>query len=421
MTAIMEFYQQQAQKNRSSIHWLAQMQEEAILAFGQTGFPTRQNEDWKYTSVEALQQQVFNAPATQDISPAYLQELPDQHQVVIHNGLIYGVEALKKHLPKGVLVLPLAQAMKQHADLVQAYLGKIVQQEHAFHFLNTAMMGLGLFIYIPPHTRLDELLVLRHFQDKDNQAVYLRHLIVADEGCQASVLEEYSGSPEALYLTNTITELHLGKKASLCHYKLQRESKAAYHLGQLSVCQTADSQFASHVISLGSKLLRSDLVIALEEPQAQCLMNGIYAPGEGQHMDHHTRVDHLVPDCQSNQDYKGILCGKSRAVFNGKVVVAKNAQHTDAAQQNKNLLLSKNAEVNTKPQLEIYADDVVCSHGATVGQLDEEALFYLATRGIDKAEATQYLIRAFAKDNVRLIAHDKLAEWVFDLISQQVG
>uniref|UniRef100_UPI00260D9DA4 Fe-S cluster assembly protein SufD n=1 Tax=uncultured Legionella sp. TaxID=210934 RepID=UPI00260D9DA4 len=199
------------------------------------------------------------------------------------------------------------------------------------------------------------------------------------------------------------------------------ESKSAYHLGHIAVKQEESSQFASHSLSLGGKLVRSDLSLYLQEERAHCLMNGIYAPAEGQHVDHHTTVHHLVPECSSEQDYKGILTGHSRAVFNGKVIVAKDAQHTDAKQQNKNLLLSANAEIDTKPQLEIFADDVVCSHGATVGQLDEEALFYLATRGIGRLDASRYLIHAFAQNNLRLIPHRDLADWMGQLLTQQLG
>jgi Fe-S cluster assembly protein SufD len=158
--------------------------------------------------------------------------------------------------------------------------------------------------------------------------------------------------------------------------------------------------------------VRSDIAISLDEPLAQCLMNGIYQPSDQQHMDHHTVVRHVAPDCSSEQDYKGILNGHARAVFNGRVVVVKNAQHTEAKQQNKNLLLSANTEVNTKPQLEIFADDVVCTHGATVGQLDEDALFYLATRGINREEASRYLVQAFTAENLRMLGHKELAEWI---------
>ena len=201
------------------------------------------------------------------------------------------------------------------------------------------------------------------------------------------------------------------------HYKIQRESKLAYHMGHLAVNQAMDSQLDSHLFSLGGKCVRSDITIGLSEPGAQCLMNGVYVPNDLQHMDHHTLVTHEAPNCRSEQDYKGILNGHSRAVFNGRVVVAKGAQHTQAKQQNKNLLLSIDTEIDTKPQLEIFADDVVCTHGATVGQLDEEAIFYLATRGIGRADATRYLVKAFTVDNLRILANVELATWVGTLLN----
>lgn len=225
---------------------------------------------------------------------------------------------------------------------------------------------------------------------------------------------------DSCYMTNGITELFIGSKAQVGHYKIQRESKQAFHFSHLAVQQSAASQLASQVVSLGGQLVRSDLSIALQEEQAQCFMNGIYMPTQGQHIDHHTTVNHLVPNCSSEQDYKGVLQGKARAVFNGKVIVAKNAQHTVAKQQNKNILLSARAEINTKPQLEIFADDVICSHGATVGQLDEEALFYLATRGIDRLEATRYLIHAFTQANLRAIPEQRFATWIDQLLTQQL-
>ena len=422
MNAILDFYKQQAHGALSSIPWLARMQSEALAEFSRSGFPTRHDEEWKYTSVDTLVQQNFsrftkviktNEPV--DAKP------PLKIQIHINNGSISGIEELAGFLPKGVLVLPLSVALVEHPQLIKPYLGTIVHAEHGFHSLNTAMIQLGVFIYIPAGVRIEETLSLMHFQDQANQAVYLRHLIVAEAGSEATLVEDYRGAADCSYLTNTVTEVFLGRSAKLTHYKIQRESKAAYHLGHVAVKQSAYSDFASHSLSLGGKLVRSDISIYLQEEHAQCLMNGIYAPAEGQHVDHHTTVHHLVPDCKSSQDYKGILTGRSRAVFNGKVLVAKDAQHTDAKQQNKNLLLSANAEIDTKPQLEIFADDVLCSHGATVGQLDEDALFYFATRGIDRLEASGFLIHAFAEDNLRLIPNRQLAEWMGSLITQQVG
>ena len=240
-----------------------------------------------------------------------------------------------------------------------------------------------------------------------------------EENSALNLVEEYKGD-KICYLTTSITEIILKAHAFVTHYKIQNESKEAYHLGHVAVAQYRSSHFINHVLSTGAKLSRGDLSIYLQEEKAKCFMNGIYAPAEGQHIDHHTDVHHLVPSCISEQDYKGVLKKRARAVFNGKIIVAPGAQHTIAKQNNKNLLLSASSEVDTKPQLEIFADDVVCTHGATVGQLDEEALFYLATRGIDRGQAIQYLTGAFAKDNLHYIAHQPLAEWMRTLLVQQL-
>ncbi len=422
MNEILEFYQEQAQKGISTTPWLAQLQSKASADLNRYGFPTRHNEEWKYTNVDALLKQSFASSFGGKSTAIPLpSDLPVKHSLLMHNGHLSGEQELIKHLPQGVLLLPLSTALEQHSDLIKPYLATILQQEHGFHFLNTAMIRCGLFVYIPKGMRIEEPIALTQVQDQENQAIHLRHLIIAEAQSQATFIEEYCGEEGSCYLTNTVTEVYLGAGAQLTHYKIQRESKAAYHLGHIAVQQSAQSQFSSHSLSLGGKLVRSDISMYLQEEYARCLMNGIYAPAEGQHVDHHTTVNHLVPNCFSEQDYKGILTGHSRAVFNGKVIVAKDAQHTDAKQQNKNLLLSAHAEIDTKPQLEIFADDVLCSHGATVGQLDEDALFYLATRGIGRAEASQFLIHAFAQHNLQLIPHRNFADWMGKLLTQQLG
>jgi Fe-S cluster assembly protein SufD len=421
MSEFLAFYQQQAQKKVSSQPWLAQLQSQALNTLERDGFPTRHNEEWKYTSVDSLLKQLFSSSEYSSINRPYASDLPLENTRTIHNGCVLEEKHLLAMLPKGVLLMPLSVALVEHTELVKPYLGHILQQEHGFHALNTALIHSGIVLYIPRDVRIETPIVLDHFQDQSLNAVHLRHLIIADQGSEATVIEDYRGIEDCSYFTNTISEIFVGAHAHLTHYKIQRESKKAFHLGHTAVKQATSSHFASHSLNLGATLARSDINILLEAEQAHCLMNGIYAPTEGQHVDHHTTVHHLVPHCSSEQDYKGILKGRSKAVFNGKVLVAKDAQHTDAQQQNKNLLLSANAEINTKPQLEIFADDVVCSHGATVGQLDEDALFYLASRGIDKLEASQYLIHAFAEDNLRLIPHRELANWMSHLLTQQLG
>ena len=409
MSELLTFYQKEVKATFSTIPWLLDMQKNALADFTRMGFPTRHLEDWKYTVVDSFLQQPFSSEKS-TVATAHPTSVPVGHPICITNGNVTGVEALT--LPKGVIVQPLVQAILEHADKIRPYLNHIVQQEHGFQALNMAMLNGGLFIYLPKDACLTTPLLLSHWQDKANQASHVRHVIVLEEGSSASVIEDFQGDAKTCYFTNTITEVHLAARAKLTHYKMQRESKLAYHMGHIAVQQAHGSQFDSHSFSLGGKLVRSDITIELKEPKAQCLMNGIYAPNDGQHIDHHTIVRHQAPNCKSEQDYKGILNGHSRAVFNGRVIVAKDAQHTEAKQQNKNLLLSTNTEIDTKPQLEIFADDVVCTHGATVGHLDDEALFYLATRGIGQAEATRYLVQAFTIENLRMLANAEIAEWL---------
>ena len=427
MSELLDFYQQQAVAGSSSIsstpHWIAQLQEKALAEFLRLGFPSKHHENWKYTTIDSFLQKRFvsQQPGNQNTIKTELENNPPvQHKIAFINGVVVGADELAAKLPAGVIVQPLAQAWLSHADKMTPYLGQILQTEHGFHALNMAMLQGGLFIYLPAGVSIDEPLLIAHWQDKASQAIHLRHIIVAEAGSCVSVIEDYNGDDAASYFTNTVTEIYAAARAKVTHYKIQRESKQAYHIGHLSVKQETGSQVDSHSFSIGGKLVRSDITINLHEPHAQCLMNGLYAPAEGQHIDHHTLVTHEVPDCLSEQDYKGILTGKSRAVFNGRVVVAKDAQHTVAKQQNKNLLLSANAEIDTKPQLEIFADDVICTHGATVGQLDEDALFYLAARGIEQAEASQFLIQAFAAENLRTIPNTELAGWLETLLNQQL-
>ena len=430
MSELVEFYQQQASARFSNIPWLAHMQKNALADLTRLGFPTRHHEDWKYTTVDFFLQQQFSSELNKSglVDPPHAatkasKSIPVSPSISIAlvNGNVVNSAELKESLPPGVVVQSLAQALVEHAEKIKPYLSCILEQQHGFHVLNTAMLHSGLFIYLPAGACLTAPLILSHWQDKANHAAYIRHLVIAETGSSASIIEDYQGDASTCYFTNTVTEVYVAAHAKVTHYKMQRESKLAYHIGHLAVKQAAGSQFDSHAFNFGGKLVRSDITIGLDEPDAQCLMNGIYAPTDGQHIDHHTLVTHAAPSCRSEQDYKGILSGHSRAVFNGRVIVAKDAQHTQAKQQNKNLLLSTNTEIDTKPQLEIFANDVVCTHGATVGQLDEEALFYLATRGIGRADANRYLVQAFAVENLRILANTELADWVSTLLNQQLG
>ena len=418
------FCKQQANNVQSTIPWLRALQQQGIAALQRLGFPKRQDEDWRYTAVDGLLQHAFE-PQQPLIAANVSVDHPNHsvpwgQAITVMNGVIEGVETLQALLPAGVIVETLHNACQRYPEKVQAYLEQGLHTRHGFHAQNTAMLGLGLFIYIPEKVKLIDPIVCVHRQTQAGQSSYLRHVIVADAGSELTFIEDYQGDAKTSYYTNTITEVFAKPQAAITHYKIQRESHLAYHVGHLAIEQAAESHVKSHVLSLGARLSRSDICCYLRAPHAYCQLNGIYAPCDQQHMDHHTWIYHQAQACESAQDYKGILSGKSRAVFNGQVHVEQSGQKTVAKQQNKNLLLSKQAEIDTKPQLDIAADDVICTHGATVGQLDAEALFYFATRGIDEQQATQYLIQAFAADNLRAVNHEGLATWMGGLLAQQL-
>jgi Fe-S cluster assembly protein SufD len=379
------------------------------------GFPKRSDEDWKYSSTDAFCQKRFSFSSSNNLVAPFSDNFPSMPTYLMSGEVLNPVQ-----LPEGVVILPWADALMQHAEKIGPFLGHILKDRHGFHAQNTSMLSQGFFIYLPEHTCLDVPVRLFAHQHAEG-ANYFRHLIVLEEGASIALVEDYSGDNNVAYYTNTVTEACLHARSSLKHYKILREGAQAYHVGQLAVQQDMHSSFQTHAFSLGGEWVRSDIDIQLKGEYASCMMNGIYMTQASQHLDHHTKVYHQVPHCTSEQDYKGLVTGASRVVFNGVVNVCEGALKTVAHQSNKNLLLSKQAEVDTKPQLEIYADDVVCTHGATVGQLDEEALFYLEARGIPVAEARAFLMRAFLNQNLQKIGHSALADWMEALLTECMG
>ena len=418
MSELVAFYEAQAKNAFSNIPWLLDIQQKALNDFMRLGFPNKHQEDWKYTSLTPFLKQSFAVDKSKSVVKLK-SNIPFAAGKTIHfcNGQLVEETLAAIPLPKGVLVNSLTEACVQHQDKLQPFLNTLFPARDGVHALNTAMLDQGLFIYVPADVHLDEPIVISHSHDQSHQASFIRHVVMLEPGSRATVIEDYQGDDRIEYHTNTMTNVHLSASAHFTHYKIQREGQLGYHLGHLSAVLANGSQLDSHSFSVGGQLVRSDTSIQLQEPNASCSMNGIYAPTAKQHMDHHTEVIHNAPDCHSEQDYKGILNGQSRAVFNGRVIVAKGAHHTRAEQQNKNLLLSVGTEVDTKPQLEIFADDVLCTHGATVGQLDEEALFYLATRGIGRADASRYLVQAFVAENLKAITNKELAAWMGTLFN----
>jgi Fe-S cluster assembly protein SufD len=387
--------------------WLRELRREAASRFAEVGFPTPRDEAWKYTDVTPIVQVGFK-PATRGVNgvdPARLEgfwfeNLPS-HRLVFVNGHYSEKLSTLDAWPKGVTVMSLAEALRDKAHRLEPYLGHYVPEKiHGFAALNAALFTDGAYIHLGRGTRLVKPIHLLYVSAgaADPLLSQPRNLVVAEEDSQAVLIENYVAVGEASYFTNALTEVVVGPHAMIEHYRLQEEGASAYHIGGMHAHLDRDGRFTAHGIDLGGRLVRNDLRSVLDAEGAECHLNGLYVLGGRQHVDNHTHIDHAKPRGTSREFYKGVLDGRSRAVFHGRVVVRPDAQHTDAQQVNNNLLLSRDAEADTKPQLEIYADDVKCAHGATVGQLDPDALFYLRSRAVDEAAARDLLTYAFARD-----------------------
>lgn len=390
----------------TGVAWIEAMRSDNARRFQELGLPTLRDEDWKYTSIKPITKRPFTAATGSDELPAAdlrafdIPEL-DAHRIVLVDGRHAPGLSRTDGLDDGVRLCGLAEAMNEDPSQVQPWLGRLTgDPEHGFRALNSAFLQDGVFIRVPDGCRIDKPIELCCVQRSESEEIVSqpRHLIVAGEGSRFTLIERYLSVHDSRYLTNAITEVFAAANAQVEHYKLQQESPRGYHVGSWLIEQQAGSRVTTHNVALGGAIARTDIRVRLEGAHAYCGLNGVYVLNGRQHVDNHTRVDHSVADTTSNEFYKGVLDDRSRAVFHGRVVVHPDAQRSDAHQQNKNLLLSGDAEVDTKPQLEIYADDVACSHGATVGQFSEDALFYLRTRGVDEQTARSLLTFAFADD-----------------------
>lgn len=362
--------------------------EEAAAAFAVKGLPTVKEEAWRFTNVSRLNEETFDATwqaAAVSFDP--LSELV----VVFENGK-WSVEASSlERLPDGVRV-------RSIMDSAEARLGTLADSDSGFVLSNTAQFSDGVLIEVDAGVVLEEPIHVVHLADAEGGSFAYRHLIAAAAGAAVTIIEEYVGSAGVRYLTNVVTEAFVADGAKVDHYKIQRESAAAYHFQTLESELGRDALFSNHAVTVGGRLGRNDIRGRLLGEESEAICNGLYLLQEDQLFDTHLFMDHAVPKCQSHELYKGILSGQARAVFCGRILVQQDAQETDAIQSNGNLLLSRAAKVNTMPQLEIYADDVKCTHGATIGELDEQALFYLQTRGVDSKQAHAMLTFAFANE-----------------------
>jgi len=403
--------------------WLKEKRKEAFEKFSDSGIPTRKNEEYKYTDVR----KVFAGNFTAIHNEAHkLNSIPPSLgegniQLVFINGWLHKDSTLSAKLPKGVIVGNLAvDGLLNHSDLLKKYLdsaGDSLAQ------LNSALWTDGAFIYVPENIKLETPIEIIHISTGEKEILASpRHLIIAEKNSSVSIIENnISLDLNVKGIVNSHVDIFVGENSKVQFYRLQNECKNVSLISSTNVVQEKNSHFDTNTITLGSEWTRNNLSIALNGENCESHLNGLFITNGTDLIDNHTSVHHNKPHCQSNQLYKGILDGKSTGTFNGKIFVARDAQKTNAYQSSKNILLSDDATINTKPQLEIYADDVKCSHGSTTGQLNEEALFYLRSRGLSVDSARNLLLYAFANDVLNTIRIDSLKNYLEELVNKKLA
>ena len=416
-----EAYRADFQRQPAAPDWLQSLRAHGMAHFESLGFPTTKNEDWHFTSVATITEGTFRAAMTSKagvssegstagmVARADLQRFTfgqrAWHTLVFVNGEFSENLSSFAGLGEKVRVSSLAKAMHSGLGRPERHLGKIAAfNQHAFTALNTAFIQDGAFVELQADAVVEQPIHLIFVSEGEGRAVsHPRNLIVAARNSRASIIESYISIRDSCYFTNAVTEISLGEGARIDHYKIQRESEKSFHVGTTQIRQARDSQLHSFSFAVGGLLARTNIYTSLDGDGATCTLNGLYLTDGVQHIDNQTSIEHIAPNCPSHEIYKGVLDGRSHGVFNGKVYVHPEAQKTDGKQSNNNLLLSPTARVDTKPQLEIFADDVKCTHGATVGRLDELAMFYLNSRGIGRETARTLLTYAFAADVLETI------------------
>lgn len=409
--------------------WLQQLRQAAMARFTERGLPTTQEEAWRYTSLASLSEHPFPlarhrcAIPNTELEPM-MSWMGAGCRLVFVNGSFSSLHSSLLPLPHGMIAGSLASALGGESSLLESHLGRYARgEDHPFAALNTAFLSDGAVLYIPPDTVVKEPLHLLFVSRPNGRATmsHPRTIIVAGPNSRATIVESYLGLPEDLYLTNAVTEVVLAEHATLEHHVLQQESTAAFHLLTLAVHQGRHSTFTSHSLATGGALARSEIHCELAGEGATCMLRGVGAIAGRQQLDTHTQIDHARSHGTSQQLYKGILGGHASGVFNGKILVRQDAQKTDAKQTNNNLLLSEDAVIHTKPQLEIFADDVKCAHGATVGRLDEAAVFYLRSRGIGLESAHSLMTYAFGSETIHLVTNEVIRNRLALLLAQWIS
>ncbi|MBE0439667.1 MAG: Fe-S cluster assembly protein SufD [Gammaproteobacteria bacterium] len=403
--------------------WLKKLRQDALTHFKTFSLPAKKEEDWKYTSLWSLSQQAFSHHAESvEIAADQVDSvalLHDAYRVVIVDGVfseeLSDIDALQSGLS--------ITALSESVDQLEHCLGQQTELTKAgLNALNTMLMSEGVVISIDSAIEIEKTIeiIVINTGNTANLATHLRHKIELAADAKATVIEHYVGLTPDSYFTDVVTEVNLAERARLTHYKLQQESNNAFHIATLATHQAQASHWLTNNISLGAKLARNDIHSQLLGEQSHVTMDGLYLVDGEQHVDNHTRIDHAVPNTTSDELYKGVLDGNSHAVFNGKVMVHKDAQKTDANQSNRNLLLSRGCEIDSKPEMEIYADDVKCGHGSAIGQLDQDQLFLLRARGLDEVSARSLLTYAFAVDVLTRIPNLSIREALAKVVEQRL-
>jgi Fe-S cluster assembly protein SufD len=406
--------------------WIFPLRKAGLARFSALGFPTTQQEDWRYTNVTPIARLPFRPltkPSAVEVQEAVLQGLVfgglDCFRLVFVDGHFNAAQSRLEGVPPGATIGSLAKGLAEMGGKIEKHLNTLVgAQENAFSALNTAFFQDGALVWVQSGVVLPKPVHVMFISTarENGGSTHPRNLIVAEANSQATVLESYISLADGAYFTNSVTEIIGGENASLEHVKFQDESVDAYHMAAVHSHLAKGCNFAAHSISTGGRIARNNIRTTLDGEGVESILNGLYLTRGEQVADHHMVVEHAQPHCNSHEYYNGILDGKSKGVFHGRILVRQIAQKTDAKQTNKNLLLSDDATADTKPQLEIYADDVKCTHGATIGQLNEESIFYLRARGIGRDTARRMLIHAFAGEIIERIRHNAVREELDKLV-----
>jgi Fe-S cluster assembly protein SufD len=398
--------------------WVKERRDAAAKRFADVGFPTTRNEDWRFTNITPIAETKF-APASGSFAQAASLiagvNVPGALRLAIVNGQFAAGLSDLSAMPKGIRIAGLRDGARDGTDGLEQHLGTVFNIDaHPLAALNTANLDDGVAIFVTAGAAVETPIHIVTVTGGDGQAVaaHPRVLVVAGANSQVRIAQTFIGVKDDVYFNNAVVEVVVGEGAIVDYYTDQRESERAFHIANIQAHVATKGVFSSHAFSIGARIQRHDVGIALKGEGADCTMNGVYLADGERLMDTHTSLDHAMPHCTSHELYKGILAGKAKAVFNGRIIVRLDAQKTDAKQTNRALLLSDDATINSNPQLEIFADDVKCTHGAAVGQLDEEAMFYLQARGLTRIEARDMLLHAFAGEVIEGLKIPALREQI---------